>query len=548
MQNSHSQQLKVALIVPAKKFRCLGGMLWTQRYGPLQVATVVHEAGHFVQVYNEEIGNKVYPQEIALNYDVVGISSKTSAITRAEEIAQQIKIAAKQFNRNIIMVLGGEHASMSNGNRISSDFDYVLPGESELAFLDILEFIKLERQGMQKTFNIIPPKGFYQCETFNNIPDISLVVGYEDVIHGWLFRHLPLIWSIKHKRLPTICFQGTRGCPYNCSFCPTPTYLQGRKYRRRDNESAIKYLKEHISKSGIKRVMFEDPTSAIPFDEESYRFFQSIANSSIEMKATVLVRPDLCQDEKLLEVMKAAGVSNLSIGIESLNDKTLKDFKKKTSLNILERSIEVFHNKGFSVTGLFIAGYDIEDMGAFTANKKFIIDTGIEKWRVSPLGQMPEVPDQFLPTHRAFLWNELDDFGSDLADYMNGEFVIFFPKNMKPSILQKKIEEFNYSSSSWAGTIKLFLKHKRLGPVFQRAGNNIAQKMIQREVVKSNYIQMLDELEQPFYDRHGRNWILREDLLVERYKERLSVTFPNVNDYEIPWKNYFFKESILGKI
>jgi len=513
-------------------------MLWVQRDGPLQVATVVHEAGYFVRVYNEEIGTNVYPREIALNYDVVGISSKTSSITRAEEIVRQIKLEARQFNRNIVMVLGGEHASMSDGNRISSYFDYVLPGESEQAFLDILEFIKLERQGIQKAFHIVPPKGFYQCETFDNIPDFSIVVGYEDVVQGWLFRHLPLIWSIKHKRLPTISFQGTRGCPYNCSFCPTPTYLQGREYRRRDVKSAIKYLKEHISKSGMKRVIFEDPTSAIPFNEESYRFFQSLAKSSIEMKATVLVRPDLCQDEKLLEVMKAAGVSNLSIGIESLNDKTRHDFKKKTSSNILVRSIEVFHNQGFSVTGLFIVGYDTEDLDSFTIIQKFIIDTGIEKWRVSPLGQMPEVPNEFLPTHRAFLWDELADFDHDLADYMNGEFVIFYPKNMMPSILQEHIEEFNSSSSSWMGTLELFLKHKRLGPVFQRIGNNIAQKIIQKEVVKSNYIQMLKEIEQPFYTRHSRNWILKEDLLIERFKEKLSVAPAKANDYRIPWKNF----------
>ena len=140
-QSSH-QPLKVALIVPAKKFRCLGSMLWIQRYGPLQVASVTHEAGHFVRLFNEEIGNHLYPEKIASNFDVVGFSAKTSAITRAEELAEKIKTEARRLNRQIVTILGGEHASMVNGNRASNMFDFMLPGESEQAFLDILKTIQ----------------------------------------------------------------------------------------------------------------------------------------------------------------------------------------------------------------------------------------------------------------------------------------------------------------------------------------------------------------------------------------------------------------------
>jgi len=525
VNNSTSKPLKVALIIPAKKFHCLGSMLWVQRYGPLQVASVAQEAGHFVRVYNEEICNNLYPEKIAIDYDVVGISAKTCAITRAEQIVRKIKLEAHRLNRDIVMVLGGEHASMSNGKRISSLFDYILPGESEKAFKDILDMIQCERKGIQKSMRFVKPKGFYQCQLFNNVPDSSVVEGYEDVIQSWFFKYLPLAWSIKHKQIPYISFQATRGCPYNCSFCPTPKYLQGRKYRRRSAESAVKYLKEHISKFGIKRIIFEDPTSAIAFDEESYRFFQHLTKNSTNMKATALVRPDLCKDEKLLEVMKTAGVSNLSIGIETLNDKTRQDFRKKMPSYILAKSIEVFHRHGFSVTGLFIVGYDTEDMASFTKIKKFIDDTGIEKWRVSPLCQTPEVPEQLLPIHRVFLWDELAKFDQDAADYMNGEFVFIFPKKMRPSDLQKKIEEINSSLSSWASTIKLYIKRKRLSSVQQRIGNNIAQKMTQKDVLKSNYIQMLEEIEEPFYSKESYGWVLKEDLLIKRYKKRQRQPF-----------------------
>lgn len=523
MTSPPTQPLKVALIVPAKKLFCLGSFLWMQRYGPLQVASIVQEAGYSVKLFNEEFGNHVSPLAIALNYDVAGISSKTSAITRAEEIAQQIKLEAKKIGRNVVTVLGGEHASTSGGNRISSHFDHVLLGESEYAFVEILKSIELERHGAKKSLRVLPSKGFYRCKSFNNVPDFSVVEGYEAIFRGLLLKYFPLIWFIRNKSVPTLSFQGSRGCPYDCSFCPTPKYLQGRAYRRRDVESAIVYLKEHIAKSGIKKVFFEDPTAAIPFDKESYKFFQSLAENSVDMNASVLVRVDLCKDENLLEVMRAAGVSSVGIGIESLSDKTRNDFKKKISSDMIARSIEIFHRHGFMVSGLFIVGSDTEDLDSFTKIEKFINDTGMEQWRVSPLGQMSEVPNQFLATHRAFLWTELDRFGHDLADYMNGHFVIFFPKNMRPSILQEKIEKFNYSCASWAGTVKLLLKQKRFVSVLNRMGNNLAQKMLQKEIAKSNYIEMLKELEQPFYIKHFGNDILQEELLIKRYREKRSV-------------------------
>ena len=266
--------------------------------------------------------------------------------------------------------------------------------------------------------------------------------------------------------------------------------------------------------------MFEDPTCAMPFDEDAVNFFKAIAESSIRMKATVLARPDLCQDEKLLEVMKTAGVSNFCIGIESLSDETRRAFKKGTTSYIIVKSIDEFHRHGFSITGLFIVGNDTENMDCFAGIKKFIDHTAMEKWRISPLSQLPEVQNQFLPVHRVFLWDELSRFGQDLADYINGEFVIIFPKKMKPSTLQEKIEELSSSSISWAGTLGLCIKNNRLSSVFKRIGNNIAQKTVQKEVIKSNYIQMLKEIEKPFYTQSSGSWVLKEDLLVERYNQK----------------------------
>jgi radical SAM superfamily enzyme YgiQ (UPF0313 family) len=519
MSEDLSPQLRVAIVVPGKKFFCLAGALWTQRYGPLQVASVTRQAGYFVRLFNEELGLRVSPRELAQEFDVVGFSCKSAAITRAEEISRAVKEEAEKLGRQVVTVLGGEHISVGGDSRFSPFFDYTLRGESEGAFLQLLKSLELDKHDTADIFNASLNKN-HICESFDNIPDLSLVVGYDETVQGFIFRYLPLIWTLKKRMFPMLTFQGTRGCPYNCSFCPTSLFSQGNDYRRRSIESAMKYLQEHIERSSIRRVMFEDPTAALPFDKRSHMFFEALAGNTARMKATLLVRSDICEDRKLLQVMRAAGVFNLCVGIESLTEQTLSHFKKKTCYDTNRKSMDIFHEHGFAITGLFIVGYDTDDLDTFERIHDFINETGIEKWRVSPLSQLPESSDQLMPAHRYFLWDEFSHFGRAVVDYCNGEFVIFYPKHMKPSTLQKKIMEFNLSATSFTDIVKIVGKRKKLMPVFQRLGNNLVQRKVVKEVAASRYLEMIEEVEREFYTECDGKEKLQEDLLRRRYEER----------------------------
>lgn len=511
------RRLRVAVVVPAKRFLCLGSFLWSQRYGPLQVASVLRDAGYQAHVFNEELGFRVNPKRLADQYDVIAFSCKSSAITRAETLARSIKDSARELGRRVVTVLGGEHVSMGGYSRIADSLDFFLPGESEQAFIELLDLIEADEIQSISSKNW---KNRYNWGSFDNLPDLALVLGYRETVGNFFFRRAPLLWILKHRMLPMLNFQGSRGCPYKCSFCPTPRYLQGSHYRRRSISSAVACLKNHIATSGIHRVLFEDPTAALPFDSNSHSFFEALARAGLSMKATVLVRSDICEDRRLLELMRAAGVTNLSIGIESLNHRTRLEFNKRTSFANTRKSIDVFHEHGFTVTGLFIVGYDSDDLECFFTIRRFINETGIEKWKVSPLTQMLELDDQLLPAHRFFLWDEFDRFGEDVVDYGNGEFVLFYPKFIQPSKLQSKIMEFNLAATSLLDLLKLATRRKNLFSVGQRLGNNLAQRLVQKEILRSRYFEMTQEIEKEFYAERNGSVELVEDRLLERFRTR----------------------------
>ena len=153
--------------------------------------------------------------------------------------------------------------------------------------------------------------------------------------------------------------------------------------------------------------------------------------------------------------------------------------------------------------------------------RHFINETGIEKWRVSPLSQLPESPDQFMPAHRCFLWDEFACFGrARSSTTATANLSFFYPKHMKPSTLQKKIMEFNLSATSLTDMVRMFRNRGKLIPVVQRVGNNLVQRMVQKEIAASKYLEMIQEVEGEFYLERDGSEQLQEDRLLKRYQAR----------------------------
>jgi hypothetical protein len=107
-----------------------------------------------------------------------------------------------------------------------------------------------------------------------------------------------------------------------------------------------------------------------------------------------------------------------------------------------------------------------------------------------------------------------------MIDYGNGECVIFYPKQMKPSTLQKKTMEFNLSAGSPGNLVRLFGKPRNLNTVFQRLGNDLARRMVQSEIAASDYFEMVEEEEAPFYAGGNGSEELQEELLLRSYQEK----------------------------
>jgi radical SAM superfamily enzyme YgiQ (UPF0313 family) len=90
------------------------------------------------------------------------------------------------------------------------------------------------------------------------------------------------------------------------------------------------------------------------------------------------VTVNIADDNNLIELMLEAGFRHLFIGIETPDEKSLIESRKKQNLkrNLID-NISFLQNKGFIITGGFIVGFDSEDESIFTKQERLIEETGI---------------------------------------------------------------------------------------------------------------------------------------------------------------------------
>lgn len=126
--------------------------------GPIYLGTILRNAGHEVEIYNEDIYKPDYSK---LSADLVGISLLTSTANRGYEIA-------KFFPREKV-ILGGVHASLVPEEAIQYARQVVV-GEAEEVILDIVNG--------KLTDKIVQGRPIVNLDSLPN-PDFNLIKGFD---------------------------------------------------------------------------------------------------------------------------------------------------------------------------------------------------------------------------------------------------------------------------------------------------------------------------------------------------------------------------------
>jgi radical SAM superfamily enzyme YgiQ (UPF0313 family) len=162
--------------------------------------------------------------------------------------------------------------------------------------------------------------------------------------------------------------------------------------------------------------------------------------------------------------MTQAGFNTIFIGLETPNEKSLKECSKDQNCkHDMAVSIKKLQAAGLQVFGGYIVGFDNDDESIFARQKKFIQETGVVTAMVGLLNALPNTK----LWHRLKNENRLDDHSS--GDNTDGS-INFIPRMDKTKLIEgyNKLVKTLYSPRHYYQRVNEFLKIYKPVPIVRK--------------------------------------------------------------------------------
>jgi magnesium-protoporphyrin IX monomethyl ester (oxidative) cyclase len=312
--------------------------------------------------------DQIMERIMAWRPDLVGLScifSNQWPATR--ELAKRIKAA----DPDVIVVAGGGHPTfLSELCMEDAPIDFIIRGEGEESFVDLLNRIRKGR-ALDGVDGLVYRDG----DSIRTNPKVNLIEDLDSIAfpaHDLLdpkryFKSaLPMGYSMMSPRnVPVVT---SRGCPCLCTFCSS-THLWGKRYRTRSAPNVLRELDWLVDKFGIEEIKIQDDNLTVN-KKRAMEMFQGMIERPYRLRWNT---PNgiavWTLDREMLTMMKDSGCYEMTMALESGNQKVLNDLIRKPLK--LDKAREI--NRAARELGIFRLAYFI--IGFPGETKEQIMDT-----------------------------------------------------------------------------------------------------------------------------------------------------------------------------
>ncbi|MBR6517804.1 MAG: cobalamin-dependent protein [Bacilli bacterium] len=358
------------------------------KYQPLgigYIAACLEQSGYNCDLYDANCGvvkkiNEIIEYIMNNDYDVIGLSCMTDSFKSCVEIATKIK----EINKNIIIILGGHHATALHREIINEYecFDYIIRGEGEKTFQKLIVSLN-KGAGVNKIKGIS-----YRHTDKIFINDDADYIQELDVIPFPLRKKMENISkyttyfdanSMKEKQTATIIT--SRGCIGKCTYCvDQDIYLKTihKKWRCRSVENVTDELKTIFNLyPNVEHIIFFDACFLADF-ERAISILTELKRLKPGVTCSFTARADqIVRNKDNIFLLKQLGCTSIEIGIESGSDDCLQRFCKNTSVEINEQAIKILRDNNLLVQVDFIMFEPYMTIKDLKLNMSFLKKNGL---------------------------------------------------------------------------------------------------------------------------------------------------------------------------
>ncbi len=189
--------------------------------------------------------------------------------------------------------------------------------------------------------------------------------------------------------------QFSRGCPFQCEFCDIIATPGGRRPRFKTPEQVIVELEalraHHLEVAFIVDDNFVANRAAIKDLLRHVVAWQETRGYPMIFVAEASL--DLAEDPELMELMLAANIQSVFVGIESSTEESLRSTKKYQNISrkrSLEERVRAIQDAGLEVWCGMVVGFDGDTPDVFAAQLDFVRQARIITVMLSMLSAIPK--------------------------------------------------------------------------------------------------------------------------------------------------------------
>lgn len=326
----------------------------------LPLLAALTPVGHRVTIVDENVEPIDYDR--VARADVVGLTGMTVQRGRMREILRELKA------RGVFTVVGGPWVSVQE-DYFDGLADVIFVGEAEATWP---RFLDEWSRGTHR-------RRYEQTEQ----TDMTRVP-------------VPRYDLLKVKEYLFGSVQFSRGCPFQCEFCDI-IVMFGRRPRLKTSAQVIAELeamrRQHLTIAFIVDDNLIGNKAKVKELLRDIAAWQRAAGYPFSFFTEASL--NLAEDEELMELMDAANIQVVFIGIESPNEESLRETKKYQNVrkdgSAVDR-VRKIQDSGLEVWCGMIVGFDHDDTGIFSAQREFMRQTDIMHAMVGMLSAIPKTP------------------------------------------------------------------------------------------------------------------------------------------------------------
>lgn len=317
--------------------------------------------GYIAGLEVDEIMERIPPDT-----DIIGISVPFSILA---PIAHRIAEAVKKRFSHVKVVFGGNYPSTQPKLALTSQADYIVIGEGETAFKDIVDGKDPKTISGVYSRDQIDQTLFSQAYKIQDLDSLP----YPDYTIPFMDEYFNL--SPRRTIGRTASVTTSRGCPFKCEFCSIhPVY--GQKFRARSSKNVLEELRFLVDTYSINMIEFEDDNFTLQKDR-AIEILEGIIRmnekgKNVRWRTPNGVRIDTLNEE-IISVIARSNCANITLALEHGDQEMLKVMQKHLKLAKVKEVLQLLIKHEIPEIILFlIAGYPGETLERFEKSVEFL--------------------------------------------------------------------------------------------------------------------------------------------------------------------------------